>query len=99
MRVCRPGGRIGLANWTPESLVGRLFQVLGRHVPPPAGAKPPTAWGVESNLRAFFGEQAAAIEVTRRIFNFRYASAHHVVHVFRPGYAPLHKAFAAPRAY
>ena len=95
MRVCRPGGRIGLANWTPESLVGRLFQVLGRHLPAAAGARPPTAWGVESNLRAFFGDQAASIEVTRRIFNFRYRSAQHFVDIFRAWYGPVHKAFGA----
>ncbi|MFL6663226.1 MAG: SAM-dependent methyltransferase, partial [Rhizobacter sp.] len=81
--------------WTPESLVGRLFQVLGRHLPPAAGAKPPTAWGVESNLRAFFGDQAASIEVTRRIFNFRYRSAQHFIDIFRAWYGPVHKAFGA----
>ena len=94
-RVCRPGGRIGLANWTPDSLVGQMFKVLGRQLPPPAGIQPPSLWGVESHLRSLFGEHAASIAVTPRIFNFRYRSAAHFVDVFRDWYGPVHKAFAA----
>ena len=94
-RVVRPGGRIGLANWTPDSLIGRMFKVLGRYVPPPAGVQPPSLWGVESHLRSLFGEHAASIAVTPRIFNFRYRSAAHFVDVFRDWYGPVHKAFAA----
>ncbi len=95
LRVCRPGGRIGMANWTPDSLVGRMFKVLGRHIAPPPGVQPPSLWGVESHLRALFGEHAAAIDVTPRIFNFRYRSAAHMIDVFRSWYGPVHKAFAA----
>ena len=94
-RVCRPGGRIGLANWTPESLVGEMFKTLGRQLPPPAGVKSPSLWGVESHLRSLFGEQAAAIAVTPRLFNFRYRSAAHFIDIFRTWYGPVHKAFAA----
>jgi ubiquinone/menaquinone biosynthesis C-methylase UbiE len=94
-RVCRPGGRIGLANWTPNGFIGRLFKVLGRHVPPPAGVQPPSLWGVETHLQALFGDQAAAIALTPRLFNFRYRSAAHFVEVFRTWYGPVHKAFAA----
>jgi SAM-dependent methyltransferase len=94
-RVCRPGGRIGLANWTPESVVGQMFKILGRYLPPPAGAQPPALWGVESHLRTLFGDNAAAIAVTRRFFNFRYRSAAHFIDVFRTWYGPTHKAFAA----
>ncbi len=94
-RVCRPGGRIGLANWTPESLVGQMFKILGRYLPPPAGAQSPALWGVESHLRSLFGDNAAAIAVTRRFFNFRYRSAAHFLEVFRTWYGPTHKAFAA----
>ena len=94
-RVCRPGGRIGLANWTPESLVGEMFKTLGRQLPPPAGVGSPSLWGVESHLRSLFGEQAAAIAVTPRLFNFRYRSAAHFIDVFRTWYGPVHKAFAA----
>jgi ubiquinone/menaquinone biosynthesis C-methylase UbiE len=94
-RVCKPGGRIGLANWTPDSLVGRMFKVLGRQLPPPAGVLAPSLWGVESHLHTLFGEGAARIQVTPRSFNFRYRSAAHFVDVFRQWYGPVHKAFAA----
>jgi SAM-dependent methyltransferase len=94
-RVCRPGGRIGLANWTPESLIGRLFKVLGRHVPPPAGLQPPSLWGVESHLRTLFGANASRIEASARVFNFRYRSAAHFIDVFSRWYGPVHKAFAS----
>ena len=94
-RVCRPGGRVGLANWTPESLVGQMFKILGRQIPPPAGVQPPALWGVESHLRTLFGESAAKIEVRPRVFNFRYRSAAHFIDVFRAWYGPVHKAFGA----
>ena len=94
-RVCRPGGRIGMANWTPEGFIGQMFKTLGRHVPPPAGAQPPSLWGVERHLQSLFGERAAGIAVTPRMFNFRYRSAAHFIEVFRAWYGPIHKAFAA----
>jgi SAM-dependent methyltransferase len=94
-RVCRPGGRIGMANWTPAGFIGQLFRVLGRHLPPPAGAQPPPLWGSEAHLRALFGAKAANIEAAPRTFNFRYRSAAHFIEVFRTWYGPVHKAFAA----
>ena len=94
-RVCRSGGRIGLANWTPDSLIGRMFKVLGRHIPPPAGVQPPSLWGTEAHLRTLFGERVAGIAAVPRHFNFRYRSAAHFVEVFRTWYGPVHKAFAA----
>jgi ubiquinone/menaquinone biosynthesis C-methylase UbiE len=94
-RVCRPGGRIGLANWTPEGFIGQLFKVLGRQLPPPAGAHPPALWGVKTHLQALFGETAASIDVTPRMFNFRYRSPAHFIEVFRTWYGPVHKAFLA----
>ena len=94
-RVCRSGGRIGMANWTPESLVGQMFKALGKQLPPPAGVQAPSRWGVEAQLQTMFGNQAARIEVTRRMFNFRYRSAAHFIDVFRTWYGPVHKAFAA----
>jgi len=94
-RVCRPGGRIGLANWTPEGFIGQLFKTLGRHLPPPPGVQPPSLWGVESHLRSLFGDAAADMAVTPRHFNFRYRSAAHFIEVFRNWYGPVHKAFAA----
>jgi ubiquinone/menaquinone biosynthesis C-methylase UbiE len=94
-RVCKPGGRIGLANWTPEGFIGQLFKTLGRRLPPPAGVQPPSLWGAESHLRSLFADRAASIAVTRRIFNFRYRSAAHFIDVFRTWYGPVHKAFLA----
>ncbi len=94
-RVVRPGGRIGLANWTPDSLIGRMFKVLGRYVPPPAGVAAPSLWGTEAHLRALFGDAAAALQVTPRVFAFRYRSAAHFIEVFRQWYGPVSKAFAA----
>lgn len=95
LRVVRPGGRIAMANWTPDGLIGRLFKVVGAHVPPPAGVKSPALWGTESHLVALFGPQAQDIQVERKHFNFRYRSAAHFVQVFRDLYGPTHKAFAA----
>lgn len=95
LRVLRPGGRIALANWTPAGFIGRLFKVIGAHVPPPAGVKPPSLWGSEPHIVELFGAQAANIRCERRIFNFRYRSAAHWVQVFREVYGPTHKAFAA----
>jgi SAM-dependent methyltransferase len=95
MRVLRSGGRIGIANWTPEGFIGRLFKLIGRHVPPPAGVKSPALWGSESHLAGLFGAQSAQIRAERRHFNFRYRSPAHFVEVFRDYYGPTHKAFAA----
>ncbi|MFO1218126.1 MAG: class I SAM-dependent methyltransferase [Burkholderiaceae bacterium] len=95
LRVCRPGGRIGMANWTPDGFIGQLFKTLGRHVPPPAGVKPPSAWGTEARLTELFPPAVATIAITPRVFNFRYRSPAHFVDVFRTWYGPTHKAFAA----
>jgi len=95
VRVVRPGGRIGLANWTPDSLIGRMFKVLGRYVPPPVGVQPPSLWGTEAHLRTLFGDAAAAVQATPRHFAFRYRSAAHFIDVFRTWYGPVNKAFAA----
>ncbi|WP_166223823.1 class I SAM-dependent methyltransferase [Pseudomonas atagonensis] len=93
-RVCRSGGRIGLANWTPEGFVGQMFKTLARHVPPPAGAQPPSNWGTEAWLHAHFDDRDFLLQVTRREFNFRYRSAVHFIDIFRHWYGPVHKAFA-----
>ena len=95
IRVCRSGGRIGLANWTPEGFIGQVFKTLGRHLPPPPGVRPPSLWGVETHLQALFGASASSIRVKPLLFNFRYRSAAHFVEVFRTWYGPVHKAFAA----
>jgi SAM-dependent methyltransferase len=95
LRVLRTGGRIGLANWTPEGFIGRLFKVIGAHVPPPAGLQSPALWGREAHIVELFGAQAPQIRCERRLFNFRYRSAAHWIQVFRDYYGPTHKAFAA----
>lgn len=94
-RVCRPGGRIGLANWTPQGFIGQLFKTLGRHVPPPVGALPPSRWGDEEQLRILFADSIGALNASRQQFNFRYRSAAHFIEVFRTWYGPVHKAFAS----
>ncbi len=93
LRVVRPGGRIGLANWTPEGFVGQLLKLVGQQVPPPPGLNPPTRWGQEAALRALFAGHDVAI--TPREFMFRYLSARHWLDVFRACYGPVHRAFAA----
>ena len=94
-RVVRDGGRIGLASWTPQSFIGRLFKTLGAHLPPPAGVKSPALWGVETHLAELFGVDAGAMRCTKRHFNFRYHSPAHWLQIFRDYYGPTHKAFLA----
>lgn len=93
LRVVRSGGRIGLANWTPDGFIGQLFKVLGSHVKPPAGVQSPSLWGTSQHLVSLFG--GAKVEVTPQTFVFRYMSAQHFVDVFRTWYGPVHKAFNA----
>ncbi len=95
LRVLRPGGRIGLANWTPDGFIGRLFRVLGSFVPPPAGLKSPALWGSEPHIVELFGAHAAQIRCERRHFMFRYESPAHWLQVFRTWYGPTHKAYAS----
>lgn len=95
LRVCRAGGRIGIAAWTPEGFIGQMFKVLGRHVPPAPGTASPALWGTSAHLNTLFGAQASSIQSTPRMFNFRYRSAGHFVEVFRTWYGPVHRAFAA----
>jgi ubiquinone/menaquinone biosynthesis C-methylase UbiE len=94
-RVCKAGGKIGLANWTPGSFVGRLFKVIGKYVPPPPGISPPSLWGTKARLEELFGATAEAIHTTSREFMFRYRSPSHWVEVFSKYYGPVVKAFAA----
>ncbi len=95
LRVVRSGGTIALANWTPAGFIGRLFGVIGRHVPPPAGVTPPSRWGMPEHLELLFGAEASQIRTTPRDFVMRYRSAAHWIEVFRTWYGPVHKAFAA----
>ena len=93
LRVCRPGGRIGLANWTPDGFIGQVFKTLGSHLPPPAGVKSPALWGTEARLAELFA--GATMQATPREFVFRYRSPRHWLEVFRTWYGPVLKAFAA----
>ena len=95
MRVCRRGGKIGLANWTPEGFIGQLFKTLGKYLPPPAGAKSPALWGTDPRLLEMFGGSALDIRTARRSFAFRYRTPEHFVEVFKTYYGPVLKAFAA----
>jgi SAM-dependent methyltransferase len=95
LRVVRPGGRIALANWTPEGFIGQLFKTLGGHLPPPAGLRSPALWGSEAHITALFGPSARDLRIERKHFNFRYRSAEHFLNVFKTFYGPTHKAFAA----
>jgi SAM-dependent methyltransferase len=95
VRVCRPGGTIALASWTPEGFIGELFRAVGAHVPPPAGVQSPLLWGTESHLRELFGGAIESLAVTERTFTFRFRSAEEFVEVFRTTYGPTVKAFAA----
>jgi ubiquinone/menaquinone biosynthesis C-methylase UbiE len=95
LRVCRPGGKIGLANWTPEGFIGQLFKTLGKHLPPPAGVKSPALWGTQARLNEMFGAQASKIDAEPRAFVFRYRSPQHWLDVFKTFYGPMLKAFAA----
>jgi SAM-dependent methyltransferase len=94
MRVCRPGGRIGLASWTPTGFLGKLFRVVGSYVPPIPGVRSPLLWGTDAHCQDLF-TGAAAIRHTTRHFAFRYRSPEHCLEVFRTYYGPVHKAFAA----
>ena len=94
MRVCRAGGKIGLANWTPDSFVGRLFKTIGKYVPPAPGVKSPALWGSKTHLDVLFGSKAI-VEAESKDFVFRYKSCEHWLEVFQTYYGPVHKAFAA----
>ncbi len=95
LRVCRQGGKIGLANWTPDGFIGHVFKTIGRHVAPVAGLRSPALWGTEERLTELFGSAEASIQTTRRDFVFRYRSPRHWLEVFRTYYGPALKAFAA----
>jgi len=94
-RVVKPGGRIGLANWTPDGFVGKMFRVVGRFAPPAPGVSSPLTWGTEAGLKDLFGARAADMRIERKRYVFRYLSPEHFVYVFRTYFGPTYKAFAA----
>lgn len=95
LRVCRSGGKIGMANWTPEGFIGQMFKTIGKHVAPPPGAKSPALWGTRARLDEMFGAGARAIAAEPRMFTFRYRSTAHFLDIFRRYYGPTLKAFGA----
>src|SRR6186713_17680 len=95
MRVCKPKGKIGLANWTPEGFIGQVFKTLGKHLPPPAAARSPAQWGTGARLHEMFDAGARSIRAESRLFKFRYRSPAHFLDVFKTYYGPVLKAFAA----
>jgi len=95
LRVCKPKGKIGLANWTPDGFIGQVFKTLGKYLPPPAGTRSPAMWGTRTRLSEMFEAGASSVKAESRIFNFRYRSADHFLDVFRTYYGPVLKAFAA----
>jgi ubiquinone/menaquinone biosynthesis C-methylase UbiE len=94
-RVCRSGGKIGLANWTPEGFIGQLFKTIGKHLPPPSGVKSPALWGTQARIDEMFGPHASSIRIEKRNFMFRYRSPQHWLDIFKTYYGPLLKTFAA----
>lgn len=93
VRVVRPGGRIGLASWTPESFIGELFKTVGRYLPPPAGLRPPSLWGTEARLRELF--PGCPITPPTEVFACRCRSVDRWLEVFKTWYGPTNRAFAA----
>jgi ubiquinone/menaquinone biosynthesis C-methylase UbiE len=93
-RVCRRGGKIGLANWTPEGFVGQLFKTIGKYVPPAPGMKSPSLWGTRAHLDTLFGSKGFVAAESKN-FVFRYKSREHWLEIFRGYYGPVLKAFAA----
>ena len=94
IRVCRSGGKVGMANWTPEGFIGQLFRTLGGYVAPAPGVQSPARWGDKGWLETAFAENGS-VSTVRRNFVFRYRSPEHFVELFRNLYGPVHKAFLA----
>ena len=96
VRVCRPGGRLIMINWTPDSFVGQMFKVNGKHVPPPPNMPPPVLWGDEVTVRERLRDGLADLQLTRRLYPFKYPfSVPEVIEFYRAYYGPTQRAFAA----
>jgi len=95
LRVCRPGGKIGLANWTPGGFIGQVFKTIGKHVAPPPGVKSPALWGTRERLAELFASNEAIVGARSRDYVFRYRSPEHWLEIFRTWYGPVLKTFGA----
>ncbi|MDX6627295.1 MAG: hypothetical protein QOE56_2284 [Solirubrobacterales bacterium] len=93
LRVTKPGGRIGMANWTPEGGVGGMFMTVAKHAPPPPGINPPLLWGTEDRLRELFGDQISDLKIERRISRQPFRSPDHYIEFFRRFFGPVKMAF------
>lgn len=92
LRVCRSGGKIGLASWTPEGFFGQMGRAMASYMPPPPGVRPPALWGTEARLQELFGNEVVSLQAQKRYFFHRYRSAQHAVEVFCTYYGPVVKA-------
>ena len=95
IRACKSGGKVGMANWTPDGFIGQLFKTIGKHVAPPKGVKSPALWGTNEWLDRNFGTRANSIEIIEKQFMLRYPTPKFFVDFFRKYYGPVHKAFLA----
>jgi ubiquinone/menaquinone biosynthesis C-methylase UbiE len=93
VRVCKPGGRIGMANWVPDGEIGAMFMTIAKHVPPPPGVKPPLVWGVEDNVRELFGDGISDLRAERKVSRQTFRSVDHWFEIFRTYFGPIKVAF------
>jgi ubiquinone/menaquinone biosynthesis C-methylase UbiE len=93
LRVCKPGGRIGMANWVPDGPVSQLFAIVAKYVPPPPGFKPPVLWGTENHVRELFGEEVTDLRFERRVSRQAFRSIDHYLEIFRSYFGPIKLAF------
>jgi SAM-dependent methyltransferase len=91
LRVCRPGGRIGLTNWTPDSFVGQILHLVSSYVPPPIGVPSPLEWGTKACVGNLFGTEVNSIGIRRREFVFRYWTPQYWLETFRTFYGLTHQ--------
>jgi ubiquinone/menaquinone biosynthesis C-methylase UbiE len=93
LRVTKPGGRIGMANWSPGGGVGQMFQTIAKHAPPPPGVESPLRWGTEDRVRELFGDGVSAIRFEPRISRQPFRSADHYIEFFRKYFGPTQMAY------
>jgi SAM-dependent methyltransferase len=93
LRVCKPGGRIGMANWVGDGFVGEMFKTNAKHAPPPPGVNPPLLWGDEDRLRELFGDGISELRLERRTSVQRFRSIDHWLEIFRTYFGPTKVAF------
>jgi SAM-dependent methyltransferase len=94
LRVCRPGGTIALANWTPDGFIGDLLRLVGRYAPPPPGLRSPVEWGSRERLGELLGDGISSIQVQERVYTFRDRSAEQFADFFLANYGPTERAAA-----